>query len=82
MRLILEASADQCRKNLLISDEVAIIIPDKYNDASFCNIVFVEHTTPNKPLQYCCISSAHAAYMLLHYVLLFPYGDTGWHWGL
>lgn len=20
--------------------------------------------------------------MLLHYVLLFPHGDPGWHWGL
>jgi hypothetical protein len=28
------------------------------------------------------ISPTHAAYMPLHYVLLFPYGDHGWHLGL
>ena len=82
MRLILEASADRCRKNLLISDKVAVIILNKYNDASFRDIILTECTTPNKPLRYCRISSVHAAYIPLHYVLLFPYGDTGWHWGL
>ena len=28
------------------------------------------------------ISQNHASYMSLHYVLLFPHGDPGWHWGL
>ena len=79
MRLILKVSADQCRENLLISDKVAIIIPDEYNDTSFCDIVLAEYTTPNEPLRYYYISSAYAAYILLHYMLLFPRGDTGWY---
>jgi len=27
------------------------------------------------------INSNHASYLPLHYVLLFPYGEPGWHWG-
>ena len=48
MRLILEAGADWYYKNLPTSNKVAVIIPDEYGDASFCNIVFAEHCTPNK----------------------------------
>lgn len=28
------------------------------------------------------ISQNHATYMSLHYMLLFPHDDKGWHWGL
>ena len=61
---------------------MAVIIPDEYGDAGFRDIVLAERSMPNEPLRYCCISLAHAAYMPLYYVLLFPRGDTGWHWGL
>ena len=50
MRLILEASTNRRYKNLLISDKVAIIILNKYNDAGFRDIVFIEYAMPNKPL--------------------------------
>jgi len=79
MRLILEASANCCCKNLLISNKVAVIIPDEYGNTTFRNIVLIKRYTPNKQPQYCCINSTHAAYMPLHYILLFPYNNTGWH---
>ena len=82
MQLILEAGADCRRENLLTSDEVAVIIPDEYGNASFRDIVLAERYAPNKQPRYCRINLTHAAYMPLHYVLLFPRGDTGWHWGL
>ena len=50
MRLILEAGADRRRKNLLMSDKVAVIIPDEYSDASFRDIVLIERCAPNKQL--------------------------------
>ena len=28
------------------------------------------------------VDPSHAAYLPLHYVLLFPCGDQGWHWNL
>jgi len=79
MRLILEASTNRRYKNLLISNKVAVIIPDKYGDASFRNIMLAERYTPNKQPWYCRINSTYAVYMPLHYILLFPRSDTGWH---
>ena len=79
MQLILEASANYRRKNLLTSDEVAIIIPDEYGNASFRDIVLMERYTPNKQPRYCRINPIYAVYIPLHYVLLFPCGNTSWH---
>ena len=79
MRLILEASADWRRKNLLISNKVAVIIPDEYSNASFRDIMLIERYTPNKRPRYYYINLMHAVYIPLYYILLFPYGNTGWH---
>ena len=76
MRLILEAGANWRYKNLLISNKVAVIILDEYGDASFRDIVLIERYIPNKPLRYYHINLAHAVYIPLHYVLLFPYSNT------
>ena len=48
MRLILEAGANYCRENLLISNKVAVIIPDEYGNAYFRDIILAERYTPNK----------------------------------
>ena len=79
MRLILGASTNYYYKNLLISNEVAIIILDEYNNTSFCDIMLIEHYTPNKQPRYYYINLTHAVYMPLYYILLFPYSNTGWH---
>ena len=77
MRLILEASTNCCCENLLISNKVAVIIPDEYSNASFRDIILMERYAPNKQPRYRRINLTHAAYMPLYYVLLFPYGNTG-----
>ena len=79
MQLILEAGANYRCKNLLISDKVAVIIPDEYGNASFRNIMLMERYTPNKQPRYYCINLTHAVYMPLYYILLFPYSNTSWH---
>ena len=76
MRLILEAGANWRYKNLLISNKVAIIILDKYSNASFCDIILIEYYTPNKQPRYCCINLTYTVYIPLYYTLLFPYGNT------
>ena len=48
MQLILEASTNRYRENLLISNKVAVIILDKYGNTSFRDIVLIERYTPNK----------------------------------
>ena len=50
MRLILEAGTNWRYKNLLISNEVAVIILDEYGNTSFRDIVLIERCIPNKPL--------------------------------
>ena len=50
MWLILEVNINWRRKNFLISNKVAVIILDKYNNINFRNIVFIECATLNKPL--------------------------------
>ena len=82
MRLILEVNTNCRCKNLLINNKVAVIILDKYIDASFCDIILAERCAPNKQLQYYYINLIYTAYMPLYYILLFPHGDTGWYWGL
>jgi hypothetical protein len=74
-------------------EEVAVIIPIEYSDKSFCNVVLtlrraVNNVSASLHDQYSSeyhfqrISQTHAAYMPTHYVLLFPHGDYGWHWGM
>jgi Helitron helicase-like domain at N-terminus len=83
MRLLLEQDADRPRENLPTSDEVAAIIPDEYGDPSSHDIVLAGRSGPagNQPRCH-RINATHAAYMPLHYVLLFPHGDYGWHYQL
>ena len=50
MRLILEAGANRYYKNLPISNEVAVIIPDEYGNTTFRDIMFIERYIPNKQL--------------------------------
>ena len=76
MQLILEASANYRRKNLLTSNEVAVIILDKYGNTYFYDIILTERYTPNKQPRYSRINLTHAVYMPLYYILLFPRGNT------
>lgn len=82
MRLVMEAGADQRRENLPTSDEVAVILPDEFSGGSRRDIVLaVRNPSGNQP-RLATIDVSHAAYMPLHYVLLFPRGDYGWHYEL
>lgn len=60
------------------TEEVAVVIPKKtdwptHRDICLtnCEAGGFQHISQNYP-----------SYMLLHYTLLFPYGDPRWHWGL
>lgn len=80
MRLILQSGADRRRENLPTATELAGILPDEFADESRRDILLaVRESTCNGP-QLHQISVTHAAYMPLHYVLLFPYGEYGWHY--
>ena len=82
MQLVMQIGADRRRENLPTSEEVAVIIPDEYTQAGFRDIVLNLRDPPQGGSAFSSITSNHAAYMPLHYVLLFPAGDLGWHWAL
>jgi len=77
------AGADCRRENLPTLNEIAILIPDKtdaagpqdillvYRDPAGCNGRHLEK-----------IYVTYSAYMPMHYVLLFPNGERGWHYSL
>jgi hypothetical protein len=70
-----DINQDQRRYNAPVVDEIAAIIPSDGTDADMtCDIIL--HRVGG-PLQR--ISETHPAYTPLHYVLLFPYGECGWH---
>ena len=82
IRLVLKEGADRRRENLLTSDEVTVIIPDEYSDPSCRDIILTERIGPDERPRYRRINATQAAYMPLHYVLLFPHGDYSWHYQL
>jgi hypothetical protein len=82
MRLVMESGADRRRENLPTANEVAVVLLDEFTDGSRRDILLaVRHPARNRPAL-SQISVTHAAYMPLHYVLLFPRGDYGWHYNL
>lgn len=78
----MEVGADRRRENLPTSNEVAAIIIDEYDKPCERDIFLTERVNGINGTSMKRISQNHAAYMPLHYVLLFPHGDKRWHWGL
>ena len=46
MKLIIKAGADRHYENLPIANEVTIIIPNKYENTNYHNIIFADHGPP------------------------------------
>lgn len=67
--------SDKRRYNLPTVEEVSVIVPEKPGDIKApCDIVL--HLKSGK--WFTRINECHPAYLSLHYVLLFPYGEPGW----
>jgi hypothetical protein len=77
MRLILESGANRRRENLLTSNEVIALIPDKYTNASRRDLMLTVREAGRERPQMRIVNVTHVAYMPLHYVLLFLYSDPG-----
>lgn len=85
MQLVYDGTQDERRYNLPVSDELAALIPDtvegEYGRKSFRDVTLINRTTgANGRYHLDKIDPSNPSYMSLHYVLLFPYGDAGWHW--
>jgi hypothetical protein len=80
IRLRVSPGDDHRRYNLPTANEVAVILPGVDGDNT-------QHTQRDIVLQrhmgsLQIINDLHPAYVPLYYVLLFPYGENGWHPGL
>jgi len=67
---------DQWLYNLSTSDKVAVILPGDGTAPYRQDIILCPHTDDHSLTQ---IDDSHPAYSPLHYVLLFPNSDHGWH---
>ena len=83
MKMELVVGQDRRTQNLPTVNEIAAVIPNEYSDRSFRDILITYRNNSSNSANglYKRINETHAAYMPLHYVLLFPRGEYGWHWG-
>ncbi|UPX12183.1 uncharacterized protein EKO05_0002747 [Ascochyta rabiei] len=78
LTLALETGQDRRRENVPTSDELGLVIPDAAGAETSRPIVLAARNSS----ALFTISAAHPSYMPLHYVLMFPHGDSGWRPGL
>ncbi len=75
MRLIASRTKDARRYNVPTADEVAaLMVGDGFEAVDKRDVVITQQANPCQH-----ISELHVGYMALHYPLLFPYGEDGWH---
>jgi hypothetical protein len=89
LKLCVVPGNDPRRYNIPTADEVGVILPgDEDFQGDYRDIII--HLRPQyyhnprdgqQHLQLQRINEGHAAYTPLHYVLLFPYGESGWYHG-
>ena len=80
MCLIMKTESDECHTNLPTANEMAVILPDEYDQVCFCDIVICSCHTEGAQHGFSHVHSSHAAYMPLQYPLLFPHDNPGWIW--
>ena len=80
MTMELVKGNDRRTENLPTTSEIAAVIPTELAGSSYkdIRIIYCNDSEENTSLLK-RINQTHVAYMPLHYVLLFPCGDYGWH---
>jgi hypothetical protein len=75
LRFIASRTKDARRYNVPMADEVAtLMVGDGSEAVDRRDVVLAQQAGPFQR-----ISELHVGYMGLHYLLLFPYGEDGWH---
>jgi hypothetical protein len=75
LRLISSRTKNACRYNVPTADEVtALMVGDGSKAVDRHDVVVAQQASLFQR-----ISKLHVGYMALHYPLLFPYGEDGWH---
>jgi len=75
LRLIAFRTKDAHRYNVPTADQViALMVGNGSEVVNICDVVVAQQAGPFQH-----IFELHVGYMALHYLLLFPYGEDGWH---
>jgi len=75
LRFIASRTKDARQYNVLTADEVAaLMVRDGSEAVNKHDVVIAQQAGPCQ-----CISEVHVGYMDVHYPLLFPYSEDGWH---
>jgi hypothetical protein len=75
LRFIAFRTKDARRYNVPKVDEVTtLMVGDGFEAVDRHDVIIAQQAGPFQ-----CISELHEGYMALHYPLLFPYGEDGWH---
>jgi hypothetical protein len=75
LRLIASRTKDARRYNVPTANEViALMVGDGSEAVDRHDVVIAQQVGPFQ-----CIFELHVGYMALHYPLMFPYGEDGWH---
>jgi hypothetical protein len=75
LRFITSRTKDECRYNVPTTNEVvALMVGDGFEAVDRCDVIVTQQARPFQR-----ISELHVGYMALHYPLLFPYDEDGWH---
>ncbi len=75
LRLIASRTKGAHQYNVPTADEVAaLMVGDGSEAVDRRDVVLAQQAGPFQR-----ISKLHVGYMALHYLLLFPYGEDGWH---
>jgi hypothetical protein len=75
LHFIASRTKDACRYNVLMIDEVvASMVGDGFEVVDRRDVVLAQQAGLFQR-----ISDLHVGYMALHYLLLFPYDEDGWH---
>jgi hypothetical protein len=73
--LIASQTKDACRYNVSMADEITtLMVGDGFEAVDKRDIIVAQQAGPFQH-----IFELHVGYMALHYPLLFPYGEDGWH---
>ncbi|KAG0610723.1 hypothetical protein M758_7G086700 [Ceratodon purpureus] len=75
-----EGQMDRRRYNLPAGSEIAVLIPGEEDRPQGTRDIVLRLKGEGHFLER--INECHPAYLSLHYVLLFPFGELGWHEGL
>ena len=79
-QLVVRQGADRRRENLPTVSEFAAILPDVSDKDSRDIILFIRNGDGSLSTRFQYIHRGHPAYLPLHYVLFYPYGNPGYRW--